>query len=83
MTLLETSSIPANGSFKYCATPPAFSHVRVGRIGLQDDLADVRTGSHQPVSFRSQCEREVCVDDWPCFSALDQRPDFLMQRPDN
>ena len=61
----------------------ARSDLRVGRTDLQDDLADVRTGFHTPVSFRSQCKWEGHVDGGSHLSALDQRPDYLEQRPGN
>jgi hypothetical protein len=53
------------------------------RTDLQDDLAYVRTGFQNTVSFPTQCEREVSVEDGAHLSALDQWPDLLVQRPGN
>src|SRR5947207_9941610 len=54
---------------------------RAGRTDLQDNLADVRAGFHEPMSFRSRSEREGRLNHGPNTSRFDERPDFLVNGP--
>src|SRR5205814_10416244 len=51
---------------------------RARRTDLQDNLADVRAGFHEPMSFRGRSEGEGRLNHGPNTPRFDERPDFLV-----